>query len=75
VITDKNLTKQQACEREYELIKELNPRFNKPYGVPCVLVGDKLNEAKKLREEGLYYSQIAEALNVSTMTVWRALNG
>ncbi len=40
-----------------------------------VLTKDQLSYADILREEGCSYSHIGEVLRVSTMTIYRALNG
>lgn len=75
-ILAKQLTKSEACVIEQEHIRELRPRFNRPAGQKLLKMKDGLLEqAVKLRSEGLFYHQIAEKLEISTMAVWRGLNG
>ena len=75
IILERNLTKAVACKHEQQYIRTLNPLFNKPQGLQNMKVTkDSLEVMKGLRDEGFYYREIAEQLNLSTMTVYRALN-
>ena len=70
------LTKSEACLREQEEIRRHKPLFNRPLGEKLLKVkGDVLVKAKELRASGLFYNQIAQELGISTMSIWRALNG
>ena len=69
------LSKSDACQLEQELIRDLNPRYNKPQGKHLLkLTPEDYLLCKELRETGMYYNQIADEVGVSTMTVYRALN-
>ena len=75
-VVNSGLSKKDACKIEQELIRELQPTYNKPQGKHLLkLSKDQLDLCKELREQGLFYHQIAEEVGVSTMTVYRALNG
>ena len=75
-ILHKRLTKSEACLREQEEIRRHKPLFTRPLGEKLLKVkGDVLVKAKELRASGLFYSQIAQELGISTMSIWRALNG
>ena len=70
------LTKKEACQLEQSLIRSHGPLYNKPNGKHLLrMTPDKMRQCKELREQGLSYSQVADATQVSTMTVYRALNG
>lgn len=70
------LSKMAALELELELITHYKPKFNKNYDYPLVtLTKEGFEKAKYLRETGNSYSTIARQLQVSTMTIYRALNG
>lgn len=72
VITHAGLFKSEACLIENELIHMERPKFNRSIRRNKKLNGSK---AKEYREAGMYYSEIANKLDVSAMTVWRFLNG
>ncbi len=75
-IVDSKLSKTEACFKEQEYIRELKTPFNKPQGLSLLKVDDEmLCQARMLRAEGLSYKDIAELLGVSTMTIYRAING
>ena len=76
-VTDKGLTKSDACILEQELIRKHAPTFNAAMGKKLLKLSKRSVEtAKRLRlEYKLSYSKIADKLNSSTMTIWRALNG
>jgi hypothetical protein len=69
-------TKSDACELEREYIKSLNPTYNKPQGKSLIkLTPGQYNLCVDMRNDGMYYHQIAKEVGVSAMTVYRALNG
>lgn len=69
------MSKSDACKLEHEFINKERPRFNYQIGdISCLSQTDK-SLASELREDGLSYNNIAERLGVSTMTIWRYLNG
>lgn len=75
-VLEQGLPKSEACKIENNLIRELKPKYNKPQGKHLLKVTPEMYDlCIALREEGLYYHQIAEEVGVSTMTVYRALNG
>lgn len=75
-IAQRSLTKEQACTIERCDIKAFKPRYNKIQGANLLKVTPELlEEAFKLREEGWSYSKIAESMDLSTMTIHRAMNG
>lgn len=74
-IVKQGLTKDEAKILEYELINEHRPIFNYQIGDNFKLSQEQRNTAFEMRETGLYYNKIAENLGVSTMTIWRYLNG
>jgi hypothetical protein len=75
-IVTTGLPKKEACKIEQGLIREHKPLYNKPNGKHLLkLTPDQVQKSRELREQGLYYQQIAEIVKVSTMTVYRALNG
>jgi len=75
-IQHRKMTKSNACRLENELIRQLNPKYNKPQGKHLLKITPETYElCSLLRQEGLYYNQIADEVGVSTMTVYRALNG
>lgn len=69
----RHVSKTQACEAEQVAIKEHEPRFNKPQGPTPLITPQLLATAAEYRQLGFSYSKIAEILNVSTMTAYRAL--
>lgn len=75
-IVTSGITKTDACKLEQELIRELKPTYNKPQGLHLLkLSSEDLELCRELRSQGLFYNQIASEVGVSTMTVYRALNG
>ena len=69
-------TKPEACVLEQEYIRKIKTPFNKPQGLSVLKMDQELlAKAQELREEGKFYREIAEELNLSTMTIYRALNG
>lgn len=75
LIVKQGLSSPDARQIETQLIKEINPRFNYKPGVNFKLSDKDLEYCWQLREQGLYYNQIASKLGVSTMSVWRRMNG
>lgn len=72
----RGLTKAEACALEQKITHEFKPEFNKPLGLTNLKIkGELLRKARELRESGMFYSDISKQLNISTMAVWRALNG
>ena len=72
-IEEKGLTEKEAYVLEEELINELEPPLNRPYGMKSSITEQQLDEMLKLRKEDKSYSFIADVFNVSTMTVYRQL--
>ncbi len=71
----KNLTKNEACAEEQNLIRTYNPRFNKPLGKSLLKINSEDFELiQELRSNGLSYKKISEETGFSTMTVFRVLN-
>jgi hypothetical protein len=74
-IVVQGVSKKDACALEQELIRELNPTYNKPQGRHLLkLSPEQYDICQNLRDEGWFYHQIATEVGVSTMTVYRALN-
>lgn len=73
-IVKQGLSKAEAKTLEYELINEHRPVFNYQIGDSYKLSKEDRDKAYELREDGLFYNQIAAQLGVSTMTIWRYLN-
>jgi predicted DNA-binding protein (UPF0251 family) len=70
------MNKEGACAKEQELIRTLKPRYNMPQGKHLLkLTPEQFDVCRVMREEGLFYHDIAKEVGVSTMTVYRALNG
>jgi len=70
------LKKKAAAKYEQELIREALPIYNMPQGKHLLKVTPEIYTlCKELREDGLYYNQIADEVGLSAMTVYRALNG
>ena len=70
------LSKKAACGLEQSLIRELKPTYNKPQGLHNLkAVPELVKGFRGLRESGLSYQKVAEATGVSSMTVYRAING
>lgn len=64
---------QQSTENK--LIRQIQPKFNKPQGLQNMKVTPKiLKAATYLRTKGCSYKRIGEILNLSTMTIYRAVN-
>lgn len=75
-IVCQGMTKKDAAKAEQVMIRDLNPTYNKPQGLHLIkLDKESLSLCKVLRERGMYYHDIAKEVGVSTMTVYRALNG
>lgn len=74
-ILAKGLLKETACEFERDLIHSTRPRYNKVQGEKLLKVTpEMIKQACFLRDSGLSYDDIAKAVNVSTMTIHRAMN-
>ena len=74
----KSFDKNEALAKERELIEDLAPKFNYTgkWEWCMVLNEEQLKSARYLRDEtGLSYKAIATEIGVSTMTIYRALNG
>lgn len=71
----KHLNKEDALFREKQLIQSLKPKYNKPYGIKHLKFDlEGIKKIKKLRKEGLFYSQIAEVMGCSQMVAHRIVN-
>ena len=80
VIEERNLTKEEASNLETKMIKGAQPILNRlhtnHYNPSFKKWTDEHTEvARELRDQGYSYKKIAENLDVTTMTVWRNLNG
>lgn len=76
VIITQGLDKKSACKLEQELIRDVQPLYNKPAGRHLLkMTPEQFVECKVLRDQGLFYHHIAQEVGLSTMTVYRALNG
>ena len=72
----KGKTKEEAHEIERRIIEDRKPRFNLKQGLANLkITKETMEEMKKLRAIPRSYSTIAKQVGLSTMTVWRALNG
>lgn len=72
----RGLSKKESCKVEWEWIDNLNPRFNKPFGVQSLKVTpEDYRYWLELRDKGLSYKKIAELTEYTTMTIHRALTG
>jgi len=75
VIKASNLSKGMALGNEKSLIEMFDPPFNKKQGLALLkMTEDKYNTALEMRDDGLSYERIGKELELSTMTVYRALN-
>ena len=74
---DTFISRKEALEIELNLIDEHRPKFNRNYELNnvCKLTKESFDLAIELREEGLFYKDIANELGVSPMTIHRALSG
>jgi DNA invertase Pin-like site-specific DNA recombinase len=64
-----------ALGNEKSLIEMFDPPFNKKQGLALLkMTEDKYNTALEMRDDGLSYERIGKELELSTMTVYRALN-
>lgn len=75
-ILHSGLSKSDACKLEQELIRDLKPTYNKPQGKHLLkLTREQFVLCLEMRNDGISYHDIANEVGVSTMTVYRALNG
>jgi hypothetical protein len=75
-IRAKGLTKREALDLEKDLMNEYQPVFNKVAGLNNLkMTEEKYLVAVAMREDGLSYATIGVELDLSPMTVYRALNG
>lgn len=75
-IIAKNITKEEACQLERDLIKKMKPEYNKIQGASLLKVTPEiLKEAFELREQGWSYKKIADNFDLATMTIHRAMSG
>lgn len=70
------LDKKRACQLEQEETRSREPKYNKPLGLTLMKIkGEELKLIREMREQGMFYSEIANKTKRTTMTVWRAING
>lgn len=69
------LTKSEACEYEQKMIRQFNPIFNKPMGQALLKLSQEDVAIAQRFKQSQSYKEVAEAFGVSTMCMWRALNG
>lgn len=75
-IIHSGITKSDACSLEQEYIRSSQPTYNKPQGKHLLkLTPEQFVMCQTMREDGAFYHVIADEIGVSTMTVYRALNG
>lgn len=74
-IIESGLSEEEALEKELVLIHNNKPIFNSKRNHSCKLDDYDLKEIKRLRELGYSYDSIGKEISVSTMTIYRALNG
>lgn len=75
-ILHSGLSKSDACKIEQELIRKYSPTYNKPQGKTNLrLTPEQFTVCQEMRKDGMFYHDIANEVGVSTMTVYRALNG
>lgn len=75
-IIERGLDKSSACKIEQDLIREFKPAYNKPQGKHLLkMTPEQFGLCLEMRESGMFYHEIATEVGVSTMTVYRALNG
>ena len=71
----RNLEKKNALKLERELINSLKPTYNRPHGSKVLKFNlEEVHRIKKLRKDGLCYSQIAEVMGCSNMVAHRIVN-
>jgi hypothetical protein len=69
-------TKKDACVIEQKMIRGWKPKYNKPQGLQHLKVTpDILTMCEDMRANGAFYDVIGKEVGLSTMTVYRALNG
>lgn len=75
-IVHSGLSKSDACKIEQALIRDLKPTYNKPQGKHLLkLTPEQFMLCQEMRNDGMFYHDIADEIGVSTMTIYRALNG
>jgi len=75
IIVARSLDRSAAMRLEQDQIRQCKPLFNKPAGKKIMKWDDEmLKRAVELRQSQESYSNIADKLGLSTMTVYRALN-
>lgn len=75
-IVKRGLTAPAAFKLETALIESLKPCFNSVMGLKNLKLSlVQITRARELRAKGMAYAAIASAIDTSTMTVYRALNG
>lgn len=76
VIVRKGMDNQSAIDLEKSLISTDNPKFNGVFGLKiCKMDSKLLTLCRSLREKGKSYFSIGKQVGVSTMSVYRGLNG
>jgi len=76
LIYSNRMTKPEALAHEKEVILEFSPKFNQIGGAGNLKVTpEDYRICLELRKSGMFYHEIAKEVNLSTMTVHRALNG
>ena len=75
-IVEKNLPRKKALELEKVLIDQYgcDNLFNLEMKGPRKFTEQDLEQARKDRDDGMTYHEIAATLNVAPMTIWRHLN-
>lgn len=75
-IVQRGLSASAAFKLETELIGSLKPRFNSVMGMKNLKLSlNQIKLARELRAKGMAYAAVASAIDTSTMTVYRVLNG
>lgn len=73
-ITYSHCSAEEAKQGELYLIELHRPKFNKNYDFPTKFTKETFIKARSLREQGYSYKDIGLELDLSPMTIHRALN-
>jgi hypothetical protein len=71
----RGLDKKAALKLERNLIDDLKPKYNRPHGTKTLKFNlEEVKKIKELREDGLFYSHIADEMGCSVMVAHRIVN-
>jgi len=76
-IVESGMSSREAYKLESEIIWSLSifPKYNHKRDNCCILTSEQQSDIKFMREQGISYTKIANSIDVSTMTVFRFVNG